>query len=643
MKISKSTLILFSTAISKAKSDTACIADGAEFVLNGCDFESFESGLQDYLNRIGCAHDAKTELRRIYNTNMGSAKKEISSMCATAWDQVSSSSFSEIDSRFNSNFMNQYVAGDTFLNTETGSFQGTTEGNNIDNFRDNGAVTTVMDDIRSLAKCDYNSIMCCFGRDRQPNDNNGNCADPIDTNCLDADPADNSNLCYVEHDLKTYSDPFAFPDDSEGDIHCHGLAWADDINAFSAKLRFNNFFYVSLYDHMYTRGYVETSVDSDSIPMCGCIEEMPPVSRADCTEIEAKATFTITYDAVDLFKATTDDDLTVEFNACQGTNPSNGNDANNDLASYVYRLNQEGKVDDNVKNKVFETLVGYNQPGNNNNEEACVAAYEANFGTYPDVADKKCPFDSSRLFRTEDNNPWSLEECQYLCYSTDGCDYFSVGLDAAPELKGLCIGCSASTLETHDGFNTYEMTDKQVFPSQAPSVASDKFEVVGSNLKCPMSSAHRLFRTNDDNPMTRQECYQKCYDTPGCTYFTYGVNPSSDMWKGLCMGCTGDSTLVPHDGFTSYELTEFKEVSQDYELIESNKKCPSGKGRLFRSGDSSLTRDECYQMCVDTQDCEFFTYGEGGNLPSQFQGLCMGCTGDAVLSRHNGFNTYSIL
>ena len=224
-------------------------------------------------------------------------------------------------------------------------------------------------------------------------------------------------------------------------------------------------------------GYVETTVDSDALGMCGCIEEMSPVSRADCTEIDASATFIITFDAENKFEATAEDDLDIEFNACQGTNPSNGKDANNDLASYVYRLNQDGKIDDNVKDKVFETLVGYEQPGNNNNEEACTAAYEAKFGTgtYPvEVEDKVCPSTSlSRLLRTQDNNPLTLEECQDLCYNTDGCDVFSIGLDGNPNHKGVCIGCSSPvTLEGKNGFNSYQMTETQ--SSFRTSIARNK-------------------------------------------------------------------------------------------------------------------------------------------------------------------------
>merc|ERR1712043_149578 len=47
-------------------------------------------------------------------------------------------------------------------------------------------------------ECQYNVAMCCFVQDRQANDNNGNCATPYDENCVDADPADNTDICYAD-------------------------------------------------------------------------------------------------------------------------------------------------------------------------------------------------------------------------------------------------------------------------------------------------------------------------------------------------------------------------------------------------------------------------------------------------------------
>lgn len=399
-------------------------------------------------------------------------------------------------------------------------------------------------------------MMCCFGRDRQPNDNNGNCADPIETNCINARPADNSNLCWTETDMDNFDGPFTFPGSSEGAIHCHGLAWADDENSFESKLRFNNLFYVSLYDHMYQRGYVETAVDSDNIAMCGCVEDMSKVSRADCTQVDVVQSFEITFLDGELV-ATPAGEMEVEFNACQGTDPSNGNREDNDLASYVYRLNQDGRLSDETMETVFETLVGYDQPNNNQNEQACEKAYTETFSEpYPDnVANLKCPFadQTERLFRTEDYNPLSLEECQALCYDTPFCQYFSLGINER-QYKGVCIGCTAdAVLEVDNGFNSYEMTETQQFPTAAPTPGlGDLYELVGSDVKCPFGGT-RLFK--DGPNLSRTECYQECVANPDCDYFTFGEGAGiRDEWKGLCMGCTADAVLQAHTGFNTYGL-----------------------------------------------------------------------------------------
>ena len=500
-------------------------------------------------------------------------------------------------------------------------------------------------------------MMCCFGRDRQPNDNNGNCADPIESNCRDANPADNSNLCFTDTDIPTFVDPFTFPDKSEGPIHCHGVAWGEDDNSFEAQMRFNNLFYVSLYDHMYTRGYVETTVDSDNIGMCDCVENMPVVSRADCTQVDVTQTFTITYASGD-FSADKTDDMNVEFNACQGIDPSSPDSdprrENNDLGSYVYRLYKDGKISDVTKEAVFETLVGYASPNDNQNEAACEAAYEEIFlEDYPDdVANLKCPLgDSERLFRTEDNDPQTLEECQALCYETQFCQYFSLGVSTRGDHKGVCIGCTAAAvLEPDRGFNAYEMTSTQTFPTAAPTAESEYFDAAGTDKKCPFNT--RLFRTPNNEPLSRPECYERCYSTQGCEYFSLGEDTTRDAWMGVCMGCTAESALSDHTGFNAY-IMEIKAPapssapSQDfsdlYELAGLNQKCPV-RDRLFRTADNNpLTRNECYELCKNEPRCEYFTFGEDDSLRDSWKGMCMGCVGGVNLSSHTGFNTYDIL
>jgi hypothetical protein len=112
-------------------------------------------------------------------------------------------------------------------------------------------------------------------QDRQA-DNDGNCAKnyPLargsglwtPDNCIDKDPADNTDICYVdmarspksnhvEAGGAIYSDTEAGT--YEGDAHCHGFAWADEPVSTSNRFKGNNLFYVSMYDHLRVRGYVQ--------------------------------------------------------------------------------------------------------------------------------------------------------------------------------------------------------------------------------------------------------------------------------------------------------------------------------------------------------------------------------------------------
>eukprot|EP00580_Thalassiosira_gravida_P013233 CAMPEP_0201683418 /NCGR_PEP_ID=MMETSP0494-20130426/52117_1 /ASSEMBLY_ACC=CAM_ASM_000839 /TAXON_ID=420259 /ORGANISM="Thalassiosira gravida, Strain GMp14c1" /LENGTH=981 /DNA_ID=CAMNT_0048167195 /DNA_START=200 /DNA_END=3143 /DNA_ORIENTATION=- len=187
--------------------------------------------------------------------------------------------------------------------------------------------------------CPSNAAMCCWPKDRQANDNNGNCAKAYDENCVDKDPADNTNLCYVDVERGNSSTGedgkgfIAFPgdnNDGEGSIHCHGLAWSNDVNDRTARYKANNLFFVSMYDHMYQRGYVK---NVPGAPMCGCVEQMPTVSRSDCTQVDLTETFTITYNAdAKTFesKLTT---IHIDFNSCRGIN-----NRNNDLWAYIAKL-----------------------------------------------------------------------------------------------------------------------------------------------------------------------------------------------------------------------------------------------------------------------------------------------------------------
>ena len=116
----------------------------------------------------------------------------------------------------------------------------------------------------------------------------------------------------------------------------------------------NNLFYISMYDHMHQRGYVRNVPGS---PMCGCLEKMPVVSRADCTEIEALEIWKFDWKAdaglngEGLLTASLDR-AEIEFNAC------NGRGRNNNLEAYYDRLYHEGRASLEDRQMVKRTLVG---------------------------------------------------------------------------------------------------------------------------------------------------------------------------------------------------------------------------------------------------------------------------------------------
>jgi hypothetical protein len=206
--------------------------------------------------------------------------------------------------------------------------------------------------ISNFANCELQSVMCCWVSDRQANDNNGDCATPYDENCIDANPADNTDLCAVDmsrslNDSSHVSDGFAiFPVNQEGPVHCHGFAWGEDVTEANYRYRANNLFFVSMSDHLHDRGYVR---NVQGAPMCSCVENMPIVTRADCTEINAKEFYKFTFN--NLAAVATIDYVDIAFNACQAS-------VDNNLERFYQRLLEEGRVSKEQYDKFKQTVVG---------------------------------------------------------------------------------------------------------------------------------------------------------------------------------------------------------------------------------------------------------------------------------------------
>jgi len=377
-------------------------------------------------------------------TSYDDAYAALSNMCEEALQQASESAESigwEMLEKEGLIDLEEFYAGDGFLNEETGNFQqeandfvrggkkkfiymgndprlndyvSTTEksykaGTEIFNVYKNEASSSFLTSPTTTFKeescAGSNAAVCCWSRDRQYFDNNGNCHEK---DCAEQNPGDNTDLCWTQED----GEVFPYPnDDVEEDLHCHGFAWAHDeaaLGDINTKARFNNLFFVSMYDHMYQRGYVDSITDDPLIAgeqaMCGCVEDMNPVARADCTEVIGRTNYTAFQDGMDgpLVIRHVPSSFHLEFRACQGydyvedftpddyTNPSNAADleaSDNDLAAFVFRLYLEGKIDEQHVNTIEQTIIGYRDPsvndGDAEREVACQAAFK---NRYPDLA-----------------------------------------------------------------------------------------------------------------------------------------------------------------------------------------------------------------------------------------------------------------
>lgn len=194
--------------------------------------------------------------------------------------------------------------------------------------------------------------------------NNGDCRQPYETACIDANPADNTDVCYVDmnrsrksshvkNGMAVFHDRFDQANSqTEGPTHCHGMAWRKSKDSPSYRYSGNNLFYISLYDHLHQRGYVR---NVPGAPMCSAVDKAAVISRADCTEMQVSETFSFLYDSVSKTFDATISNVAIQFNVCTGVNK------NNDLEDYYARLSNDGDVKANAQAAFERTIVGKNQ------------------------------------------------------------------------------------------------------------------------------------------------------------------------------------------------------------------------------------------------------------------------------------------
>jgi len=352
----------------------ACFADNnfAITVEDGlCDYQDLIEGLQVKIdNKASCQHSALQELKYLMGVTTKSAvKNRIAVLCEEAFAIQAENAISLTNGlNQKSYFMEEYFDGGTKWNDERETIDEDTgvtvnvlkeDAAKVDALYENRAQSKMLEmpEYKNFDDCGLDAVYCCWIQDRQANDNNGGCDTPYDDNCVDEDPGDNTDVCYVDMDRSDASSHVAggfsiFKNGKEGDVHCHGFAWDIDDSASATRFRGNNLFYVSLYDHMYTRGYVRSVPGA---PMCGCAEQMPVVTRADCTEMDITESWKFRY-TVGVGITVEENGQDIAYNACQGANNNN-----NDLRAYYQRLVDEGRNKQAKLDSLDEILVG---PGN---------------------------------------------------------------------------------------------------------------------------------------------------------------------------------------------------------------------------------------------------------------------------------------
>lgn len=88
--------------------------------------------------------------------------------------------------------------------------------------------------------------------------------------------------------------------------------------------------------------------------MCGCVEQMPIVSRSDCTQTDVTESFKFVRNADEAGFTGEVTAIDVEFNSCQGLTK------NNNLENYYERLVSDGLVSTDQLSVLRETIVGDN-------------------------------------------------------------------------------------------------------------------------------------------------------------------------------------------------------------------------------------------------------------------------------------------
>lgn len=241
------------------------------------------------------------------------------------------------------------------------------------------------EEVPSLSACQANAAMCCWPANQNEEISAGGTlhvdCDPIDgeidceiasaVHAKNASTSDNNSgnadVCLVDlsksHSSSGFNDGLTiFPNNTS--VYCSGIAWENGENYWNHFAKGNLLFQSSMV--LMKDGGLEKNLPS--APMCGCIEQMPIVTRADCTEAYSTARFTFQYrSTIPELRAIASKHL-IQYRKCEGMNSTT-----NDLKSFYDKLWLEKKVDMHKK-ELFDAIV-IGEDGCNNVTKAHLAEF----------------------------------------------------------------------------------------------------------------------------------------------------------------------------------------------------------------------------------------------------------------------------
>jgi len=309
MRVSQSALLaaVFFAKSSNAQTCTGLVGSVTMENILACSYEAILAAYQvKYSDPInGCAGVTAVDdfHAKLGATTVAQAKAAVKLICKAAQDRKGYTPFINVALKGTDyKFEKQYFDGNSYWNEEVETLYNYPVGNatqilrndadSVDEFKEGPGENTQVEFPTRLSNfdtCSMNAAFCCWVSDRQADDNNGNCDNgannnQYDVNCVDKEPGDNTDLCYVDMARGDRSTNFGsngaavFPGDdgndsdlAEGRIHCHGFAWGNDETDFTSRYKGNNLMFVSMYDHLHQRGYVR---NVPGAPMCACAEQV---------------------------------------------------------------------------------------------------------------------------------------------------------------------------------------------------------------------------------------------------------------------------------------------------------------------------------------------------------------------------------